>query len=361
MSITNSQASPAIDLPSFAPQMQNRCRSFLERELARHRGHSALSAFAQIVTPYVTEGKTLRALGVSVGAAVASGAELGTDQIALDLGLALELYQGSALIHDDFIDQAPMRRGQPSAHVRATTLLPHSAAVPTAILAGDYLLSLTHLATSEALAHCDRSVQYRVGRYLADITAEVAWGQYLDVLTGTADLGDPRSLQQHVMEVIAVKAGNYSVMRPLLLGALIHTGREEVLAPLQMAGHNWGLAFQLRDDALDFAKASKATGKRRGTDMREGKRTVLLALTLQHADPYDRMEILQALGNPQLTDSDIESIYQIMLRSGAWEEHEALISKLSKQGQEALTGSPLSDSALNLLQDYAKLLLEREY
>lgn len=358
---TNSHPPIALDLTTFGVRINQLCHHALAEELAPMGNHSALANFKAVITPYVTEGKALRALGVNVGAAVAGGRALGEDETALELGVALELYQGSALIHDDLIDQAPLRRGQPSAHVRAAQLVGGQLAEPVAILAGDYLLSLVHARTVDALAGLPPASSQRVGRYLADITAEVAWGQYLDVLAGEASLDDPLRLRAHVLEVIAVKAGNYSVMRPLVLGALIHTDAEDVLAPLRRAGHNWGLAFQMRDDALDFAQTNGATGKRAGTDMREGKRTVLLTLGLERASAHQRQVLTTALGDPKLDVTAVAQVHDILHQCGAWEEHERMIADLYQRGLAALEEMPVSEAAKQLARAYAKLLVERQY
>ena len=361
MVTTNSHPANPLDLSSFGARIHQLCHHVLAEELAPVANHPALASFREVITPYVTEGKSLRALGVSVGAAVASGRQLGEDETALQLGVALELYQGSALIHDDFIDQAPVRRGQPSAHVRAAQLISPQLAEPVAILAGDYLLSLVHARTVDALACLPPATAQRVGRYLADITAEVAWGQYLDVLAASEGLADPVQLRAHVLEVIAVKAGNYSVMRPLILGALLYTDSEEILAPLRVAGHNWGLAFQMRDDALDFANADATTGKTAGTDLREGKRTVLLTLGLERADAQQRQLLVDALGRSDLESAQVAQIRQVLADCGAWEEHEQMITQLYQQGLAALDQLPVDTAARGLLRDYARLLVERQY
>lgn len=355
---TNSAPQPALDVHRFASQIQQRCRDVVTRQLDRYHGKTPHADFSKIITPYVTEGKTLRALGVSVGAAVASEVAIGKDSVALELGVALELYQGSALIHDDLIDQAPRRRGQPSAHRRAVTLLGEQLAAPVAILAGDYLLSLVHVQAAETIKELPREVGARVSHYLADITAEVAWGQYLDVLASDASLTDPRTLRRQLLEVIAVKAGNYSVMRPLLLGALIHRDDEALLTPLRTAGHNWGLAFQLRDDALDFS--ASATGKTAGTDLREGKRTILLTLTLERATDRQREIVTAALGQSDLTPERVTQVHEIMHECGAWDEHEALIEQLYLQGLEATDSPALTSQAQQLLGEYAQLLVRRQ-
>lgn len=355
----NEPAAP-FDTDAFAQDVHRRTLTLFDEETRQFNQHTHLADFLQLARTYLGEGKTFRALAVSVGNYVAGGESVGTDERALQLGVAMELYQASALVHDDLIDHSPTRRGHPSTHVAATRLF-HDVDTgnAVAVLVGDFLLSLNQLATTRALASTDPKVANRVHAYMAKISAEVAWGQYLDVLTEHASLDDPKRLQRDVTDVIALKSGHYSVMRPLVLGALLHSPEPQLMTALETAGKSWGLAFQMRDDVIGVFGDSELTGKPTSSDIREGKRTVLLALTLQLANDRQLATITGTLGNREATDVEIDTVREIIRETGAYDRHETIIEHYVKQGRDVVDALGLPRAQSRSLHYLGDLLVRR--
>lgn len=346
---------------SFADDIHGRTLEFFDRETERLGSHRQLPSFLHLARSYLGEGKAYRALAVSVGNFVAGGAPVGMDPTALALGVAMELYQASALVHDDLIDNSSTRRGHPSVHVAAGKLLGHEVGLPVAILVGDFLLSLNHLATKRATTRCDDHVGAELHDYMAHITAEVAWGQYLDVLTERETLADPGQLRRHITDVIALKSGHYSVMRPLVLGALIQSASPDLVEALEEAGQAWGVAFQMRDDTIGIFGDEELTGKPATADILSGKRTVLLTLALQGADKAQSAAIRTTVGNRAASEQEIERVREIIRQTGAYDRHEAIITDLVDRGNAVVAALEIDDRRKQALFQLGRLLTNRSF
>src|SRR5215203_3456668 len=215
---------------------------------------------------------------------------------------ALELFQAAALIHDDVMDGSDTRRGQPAVHRRFAALHrgnrwlgpSEDFGVAGAILAGDLCLSWC----DEMYAGSGLPVErLAAGRAVFDrMRTELMCGQYLDMLEQVL----ASTSVQRARHVILYKSAKYSVQQPLLLGGTLAGAPEELLRTYDDYGRALGEAFQLRDDVLGVFGDPEATGKPAGDDLREGKRTVLVAVTLDAASGTDREAVEGLLGRDDL-------------------------------------------------------------
>lgn len=306
-------------------------------------------------------GKRMRAVLGAVGIALGGpdhcperGRRLAGD-LAARLGAALELYQASALVHDDVVDAARTRRGRPTAHRRyaAQHAAAHWRGDPTvygdsaAILLGDLLLSLSGGEMGAAVALLEDRGRALAARDAFDaMTAEVAVGQFLDVRGEVVPLPDPdadpgaagRGMLDAATGVVRHKSARYSVMHPLLIGALL--GGVDAQAPLYRAlrifGEEIGVAFQLRDDVLGVYGSPDLTGKPAGDDLREGKRTVMVAMAWQRADRDGRRLLARVLSDRDSPADLVAAAAQLIRDCGALEAHEELIGAHTRAGIAAL-------------------------
>lgn len=220
----------------------------------------------------------------------------------LDLGVALEIYQASALVHDDIIDNSVLRRGKDAAHISFTKR--HLAAQRpgdhqeygrlAAILLGDLLLAVADQCAFEAAATCKDPDAFFAN--WTEMTREVAAGQYLDLRLETDEL-DPAHAREQILTVIRHKSGRYSVAHPLTLGARLAGAGPEQIKTLFAIGEYWGIAFQLCDDELGVFGDPSRTGKPAGGDITEGKKTVLWSLAEQLLGEEARANLHQVFGN----------------------------------------------------------------
>lgn len=319
----------------------------------------ALLPVADAVEAFVLRGgKRLRPAFAYWGYRGAGG--LDSDEVVATVA-ALELVQASALIHDDLIDRSDTRRGEPALH-RRFAAQHHSAGWAgdpdafgdaAAILLGDLCL-----VWSDELLHnggLDPTVVARARAVFDEMRTEVTVGQYLDVLTQvTRDTSVERA-----GKVARYKSAKYTVERPLLLGAALAGAPAAVTAAYSGYGLPLGEAFQLRDDVLGVFGDPAVTGKPAGDDLREGKRTYLVAAAIEAADEAGRAALMQRLGDPDLDRAGIDQLREIISTSGALARTERRIAELTDRALAALSGAELDSEAYDVLVELAAAATRR--
>ncbi|XRQ02938.1 polyprenyl synthetase family protein [Actinomadura welshii] len=268
---------------------------------------------------------------------------------------SLELLQASALIHDDVMDSSDTRRGQPSVH-RRFEALHHAQTWPgdaeafgsgAAILLGDLCLAWS----GEMFETCGLDdVARRRGREVYDLMrTEVMCGQYLDMLEGTRG----EATVATALRVVEYKSAKYTIERPLHLGAALAGARPDVIAALTGYGLPLGIAFQLRDDVLGVFGDPAETGKPAGDDLREGKRTVLVALTLERASAAQAAALRRRLGDPDLDAAGVTELRAIIEETGGLAACEELIERYLAGAEEVLESAPVDEEARRALSALA--------
>jgi geranylgeranyl diphosphate synthase type I len=286
----------------------------------------------------------------------------------LAAGAALELFQAAALFHDDVMDDSATRRGRPTAHVaQARTHReagwagdPDGYGRASAILLGDLALALAHatfVRATDALAAAPRR---RALDLFDEMQRVVTVGQFLDMHAQAVAWGDdPVADEARARAVIRAKSAHYSVAHPLEIGAALAGAEPAAIARARGYGVPLGEAFQLRDDLLGVFGDPARTGKPAGDDLREGKRTVLVARAVAGSDPADRALLAQALGT-DLAPAALADAQAAIVRSGAVDAVEALISRLATQSLDDLARDELLEPGRSMLLALAGSLVERE-
>jgi geranylgeranyl diphosphate synthase, type I len=274
---------------------------------------------------------------------------------------ALELVQASALIHDDLMDRSDTRRGEPAVHRRFEAR--HSAqgwrggaaafGDSVAVLLGD----LTLVWSDELLNGSGTGLEElaRARLVFDEMRTEVTVGQYLDVLTqATGDTSVERA-----GKVARYKSAKYTVERPLLFGAALAGAPPELCAAYSAFGLPLGEAFQLRDDVLGVFGDPTRTGKPAGDDLREGKRTYLVASAFAAAPSADRAALDAGLGDPRLDDVGVARLRSIIRDCGALERTEHRIAALTDAALTALGDAPIDAEARSVLTELADAATRR--
>jgi geranylgeranyl diphosphate synthase type I len=334
--------------PLDTEHLRTRVQSTLDGFLARRATDLATvspdcGALGGAVTALVRGGKRFRAGFLYWGWRGAGGAD---DDRAVAAATALELFQAAALIHDDVMDGSDSRRGMPSMH-RAFEARhrgqgwsgpPERFGQAAAILTGD----LCQAWADELFQGCGLpAAALARGRTSFDrMRTHLMAGQYLDVLAQVVAEPDPERAEARARHLIQFKSARYSVVEPLLIGAELAGAEADLLGAFAEFGAALGEAFQLRDDILGVFGDPVATGKPAGDDLREGKRTVLVARTLRLAAPAEATRVLAGLGQGNLGAPEVEAIRAIMIGSGALAAVETLIDELTVTARAALTDVP---------------------
>jgi len=274
---------------------------------------------------------------------------------------ALELVQASALIHDDLMDRSDTRRGEPAVHRRFATRHTAQEWRGGAAAFGDaaaVLLGDLALVWSDEMLHAsglDPEDLARARPVFDAMRTEVTVGQYLDVLTqATADTSVARA-----SKVARFKSAKYTVERPLLMGAALAGAGDEMCRAYAAFGLPLGEAFQLRDDVLGVFGDPAVTGKPAGDDLREGKRTYLVAAAFEAAPAQARDELDAGLGDPGLDDAGVERLRAIIRDSGALARTEERIEALSTEALAALHRTAIEAEARSVLEALAEASTKR--
>ncbi|GLI29087.1 geranylgeranyl pyrophosphate synthase [Agromyces rhizosphaerae] len=341
-----------------------------------------LDPIATFSRRFLSGGKRFRALFCYWGWQAVHGHSGGFDPFAEDgdpetdpvgvvsVAAALECFHAAALVHDDIIDHSDTRRGAPAAHREFESL--HREAgwdgdaaafgEATAILVGDLLLGwaddLIQAGTS-VLDDPARAIAAR--REFQRMRAEVTAGQYLDILEEQAWRSQPEAqLRPRAERVIVYKSARYSIEAPLRIGAALAGADPAQLAALSDFGLPLGIAYQLRDDLLGVFGDPATTGKPSGDDLREGKRTVLIAVARELLAPGQRRLLDELLGDPGLDAAQVEMLQETLRACGAVDEIERIISARVAEATAALEDAPLSRAARAELTALAETVARRE-
>jgi geranylgeranyl diphosphate synthase type I len=263
-----------------------------------------------------------------------------TDELVIDAGAALELLHAFALFHDDVMDGSLTRRGEPTTNAKfearhgVEKLAGESRRFGdgVAILVGD----LAYVYSDQLM----RNASPQAWTIWNELRIELNFGQYLDML-GSA-LNERR--REKAERICRYKSGKYTIERPLHLGALLAApSRDDLIPVLSTYGLPLGDAFQMRDDVLGAFGDTAITGKPVGDDLREGKPTPLMAIATARANAAQLKE-LQLVGNQDLTPEQIARVQEVIRETGALDELETVITRLTDEAIAAVQHVPFAQS-----------------
>jgi geranylgeranyl diphosphate synthase, type I len=364
LTVAETRTAGILRLPAACAELATRVDGELTRFVAEQReamaGHgSAVAAlFAELERVIGSGGKRLRPVFCCLGH-LAAGAEV--DDRCIRAAAALELLHTFAIVHDDVMDRSPSRRGSPASWVhlaerhRAADWVgdPGGYGLAAAVLAGDMALVLADRALLGSGFPPERLLP-ALGRY-DRMRVEVVAGQFLDVVAahrGSAGEAEAR-------RIAVLKSGGYTVEAPVHIGAILGGAGERLVASLSRYGVALGEAFQLRDDVLGVFGDPAVTGKDRDSDLREGKRTVLLEKAIAAAEGEDQRFLEQRIGRPGLGDREVERARRLLESTGALDATLALIDELVARAREGLDPDVVSEPATSLLAEMADVVALR--
>ncbi|MFI2205982.1 polyprenyl synthetase family protein [Streptomyces sp. NPDC020192] len=272
---------------------------------------------------------------------------------------SMELVHAAAVVHDDLIDDSPLRHHLPTAHIAlraAVTGHPRAcaAARSLAMLVGDHLMALAGqlFATSGLPA----SYLARARPMWGELARELIAGECLEILsTGTRP--DPGVS----LKVVRYKTAKYTVEQPLLIGGLLAGAAPELRAGLSAYGLPLGEAFQLRDDLLGLFGETDRTGKAGLDDIRGHRPTTLLAQAWQAALPDQRERLAVLLGRPDLGEAHLREVRELIRALKAPEQVEDMIASRMREAVGCLGGLDMPGQARRALTELAHLATDRHH
>jgi len=352
--MTLASPQPTSRSPLDAADLRSRVQKALSGFLAAQ--DPAMDAIAEDLGPLgdalaeflLERGKRLRPAFCYWGWRGAGGAD--SEEIVA-AAASLELLHACALVHDDVMDGSDTRRGRPAVHRRFASLHrvsgwqgdPESFGSSAAILVGNLcLIWADHLLATSGLPPAALTAAMPV---YDEMRVELMAGQYLDLLEQALGGGSV----ERALRVARYKSAKYTIERPLHLGGTLAGAPPGTLAAYTGYGIPLGEAFQLRDDVLGVFGDPVVTGKPAGDDLREGKRTVLIAAVLERADPRQAAVVRRHLGDPHLDEGGIAALREVIVETGALDYVESLIVASADSSLAALRGAPIDPAAAEVL------------
>ena len=228
----------------------------------------------------------------------------GDGKKAIPFAASLEIIHNFTLIHDDVMDDDELRHGVAACH----TVF----GLPTAILAGDSLFAYAFEMIAES--NIDNKIKSELVRHTAYTVRRIAEGQQMDINFEEEETVNPELYLEMIRLKTSILFGSAAYGGALIGGKEI----EEANELRQMA--IWvGLGFQIWDDYLDATAPAEVLGKPSGSDIRQGKRTLLVIEALNRANVKERNELIEILDNNNNTDNDVKRAVEIMSNCGALE------------------------------------------
>lgn len=267
-------------------------------------------------------GKFLRGALVNIGYSLfAEGGAEPSDALAM----AFELFQTAILIHDDIIDHAKLRRGQPTIHEAytahwaergiAVSPLGEDTARSLALCTGDIGMYLAGLHITEAYA--DSPQLGAIMAYFHKVVLKTLYGEVIDVALPFSEqnrMDDTADIRASIMEIYRLKTAWYTLIGPLCLGAMLAGADAGQIAALEQFAEQLGIAFQIKDDILGvFGDAE--TGKDVGSDISEYKQTLLYAYVREQGEHLEAL--LQYYGKAALSAEELHAVQEIFRSAGA--------------------------------------------
>lgn len=264
---------------------------------------------------------------------------------ALPAALAVELFHNFTLLHDDIMDDAPLRRGKPTVHTKWDNNL--------AILSGDALL----IAAYQALEAYEESLYSQLTRVLSKTAIEVCEGQQYDMdFEKRTNVSEGEYLHMIKLKT-AVLVGCALKMGALIAGASLKQSEE-----IYQIGESIGLAFQIQDDYLDAFGDPKSFGKQIGGDIIENKKTMLYYLAIELGTDAQKKELITLFSTrPQSPVDKIKTSCEIFYKTGAQEACRAKVNYYTNQALDQLKALSLNESGKNEIEKFAKALMARSF
>lgn len=265
--------------------------------------------------------------------------------VALDAALAIEIFHNFSLVHDDIMDDAPLRRGEETVHEKWD--------INTGILSGDAMLILAY----QLFENYEGDTFKELAKLFSKTAIEVCEGQQYDVDFETRDDVTIPEYLKMIEYKTAVLVG-----AALKMGAIVAGASKKCQEAMYAYGRDLGLAFQLQDDYLDAFGDPETFGKQVGGDIIENKKTFLYLTALANSTKDDAQQLEHLFSIAPADPSDkIETVKQQFLDSGAALATQKEINAYTKKAFTALDHIDISEDKKEMLRLFGQGLMKRTY
>lgn len=281
----------------------------------------------------------------------------------LDMIPFAEFVQAFLLIHDDIIDNDSFRRGKPTVHKifeqfhKKKRLRGNGEGFgkSVALLVGD--LAQTYAIEFLLRADFPEHRKRRALMELNTVTTTTLFGQYVEVVASHKE----EATEKDINLIHQLKTAKYTVESPLRIGAIVAGATETQLMEISRFAIPLGTAFQIQDDILGLFGNEQELGKPVGSDIREGKKTLLISKAMENLAPAERKYIQSCLGKQDISKEEIQKIRRLAKKSRALQYSQTLIQKLTAESKRGIEQSSFQEQTKKILLELADYLAKRTY
>lgn len=346
----------------YTPKIEEALIKFIDSEInyARSLGSFHEEYYSNLKEFLLRGGKRLRPLAFIMAYRGVGGVD---EAASIEASLCVELLHNSSLIHDDIIDRDETRRGGPTFHAKyrewhralgARRSSKHFG-VSLGILGGGLLFNLGF-----------KSLLYsKFSKELLDRALKLYVEAYQQLIEGVL-MDIHHSLRRQVSEedylrMVSLKTAAL-FEKSILIGATLGGASEAQLKALKEYAILSAQAFQVRDDIIGLF-GEEEIGKPVGSDVREGRRTVLIIKSLERAYEKDAVKLKSLLGKEELTKEEVEEVRRIVRETGALDYAHELSGRLVKMAKERLRGAKpsLTEPALTFFEELSDFFIQRSF
>jgi geranylgeranyl diphosphate synthase type II len=262
---------------------------------------------------------------------------------ALDAALSVEVFHNFSLVHDDIMDDAPLRRGKKTVHEKWN--------VNTGILSGDAMLIMAY----QLFENYEPEVFQSLAKLFSKTALEVCEGQQYDVdfeIRNNVSISEYLKMVEYKTAVLVAAA--------MQMGAIVAKASEQDQNNIYEFGKNLGIAFQLQDDYLDAFGNPETFGKQLGGDIIENKKTYLFIKALEFSGENDKAKLKELYsGSVKNNEDKIENVKRLFISSGSSEATKKAIQDYTNRAFEVLNTLNISEGNKKLLKQFGNDLMNR--
>lgn len=304
-------------------------------------------------------GKRARAAFMYYGYLAAGGKE---KTKIIQAGVSIELIHSFLLMHDDIIDQDELRHGIKTTHIRycelAKKIFKNKDAEhfgnSMAIIIGDRIAALGNQVLFESKFKAELIIKalYK----MQEIVSLTTIGEAEDILIENSG----KATEQEVLRMYENKTAKYTIEGPLHLGAILAGGNKKILQSLSAYAIPVGIAFQVQDDILGVFGQVDKTGKPVGSDVRQGKQTILVIKAYEKANQKQKEILTKCLGNKNLTGVELEQFRMVVRETGSLQYAQDLAAAMIIEAKNKIKKLNINQEARGFLIGIADYMVDRK-
>ncbi len=341
----------------FDPQVEKYLNQVLEE--VRRRDFFTAEILEYVKKIVLAGGKRIRPAFMYWGYLGMGGKE---KEKILKTAIGIELVHIFLLIHDDIIDRDDKRHGMDTLHFKykkwGKKIFPRSDSShfgnSIALVAGDIVAALGNQVIFNS-AFESRLIMKALFK-LQEIISLTALGEIQDIYVEYQG----KASEEEILQMYKHKTAGYTVEGPLHLGAILAGASDDYLKELSALAIPLGIAFQIRDDILGIFGNEEKLGKPVGSDIKEGKQTLLVSRAWKKANSDQRKILTNILGKKDLSHEDIENFRSVIISSGALRYAEDMVKKNIQESQRIIRKINFTPEARHFLLEISEYIARRE-